>query len=121
MDPRETVRIDLPAQSALQEEPALTFGELFGNKVLLKGVIAAIIAALVMVGVQLPDGLDTRIADIVYTLAPIVAMLYTAVSAKTSAKRQAEATRDVVYAPATVEAIAKQVESGASVKTVVSQ
>lgn len=111
-----TVTVEVPEKSSLQTEPALTFGQLFGNKTLLQQAIAAIVAALVMLGVKLPDGLDSQAADIIFTLAPVVALIYGGIVAKANAKKQAEATREIAYAPATVARKMKQVEQGAAVK-----
>ena len=81
-----------------------------------RGSAAAIVAALVMLGVKLPDGLDSQAADIIFTLAPVVALIYGGIVAKANAKKQAEATREIAYAPATVARKMKQVEQGAAVK-----
>lgn len=108
--------IQVPENPKLATEPALTYGDLFGNKTAIQQAIAAVIAILVMAGVKIPEGIDATLANSLFVLAPIVAMIYGGIVAKLNARKQAEATRDVVYAPESVATMAKAVKNGAPIE-----
>ena len=91
----------------MEREPALTIGEIFANKTLIRTVIASAVAIVAgLFKITVADG----VVDDITTLVMFAAMFYAPFAAKREqaqlAKEQASETREAVYAPATVKEIA---------------
>lgn len=97
-----------PKPGDMATEPALTVGEIFADKAMIRPVVSAAVGIIAQVlNMTVSDDLTSNITLVV----TFIAMAYTAYSAQTgkaeSAREQAAATREVVYSPATVTAIAE--------------
>lgn len=96
-------------ERAYQTEPALTIGEVFASKQLLRTYVAAAVA--IIAGVFNMTIGDAMI-DNITTIIMFAAMIYAPIAAKREqanlAKEQAVETREAVYAPATVKEIARE-------------
>lgn len=107
----------MPNTPNYEREPALTVGEIFANKALVRPIIAATVATIAgVVSLFIGDGtVITAGDDVIENLTTLVmfgAIAYTPIAAKREqaklAKEQAEKTREKVYAPATVKRIARR-------------
>lgn len=99
----------MPNTPNYEREPALTIGEIFANKTLIRPAIAAAVA--IAAGLfNLTIGNET--VDNLTTVVMFAAMLYAPIAAnreqKNLATEQAKETREKVYAPATVKRIARE-------------
>lgn len=87
----------------MAHEPALTIGDMFKDKAMVKTIVAAVAG---LVAAAFKVGVDDAMLDNVVTIIMFGAMALTPVFAQMEARKrseeQAKATRDAVYAPATV-------------------
>src|SRR5690554_742001 len=91
-----------PTIQDMQKEPALTIGEIFANKTLIKPAIAAVVAIIAgLFNLTLGDGT----VDNITTVIMFAAMVYAPIAANREqaqlATDQAKETRSAVYSPAT--------------------
>ncbi len=99
----------MPNTPNYEREPALTIGEIFANKTLIRPAIAAAVA--IIAGLfNLAVGDST--VDNITTVVMFAAMLYAPIAAnreqKDLATEQAKETREKVFAPSTVKEIARE-------------
>lgn len=106
--------VSVPVERDLANEPAVTIGGMFADKVMVKTIVTAAVgvislgAKFVVTDQQIED-----IATIVTFIATIATMFMAQYEARQRAHAQASKTREAVYAPTTVAAIATQaVEAG---------
>lgn len=106
----------MPNTPNMEREPALTIGEIFASKALIKPIIAAAVAVIAgIVSLFIGDGTTiTAGDDVIENLATLVmfaAMVYAPWAAKREqanlATDQAKATREAVYSPSSVKEIAR--------------
>lgn len=100
---------ELPLVGPMATEPALTIGEEFANKTMMRPYVAAAVAIVM----QITNAtIDDAMVDNITLLITLLAALYAAWEANRKkselAKQQAEKTRAAVYAPATVAEIANE-------------
>lgn len=93
---------DTPTTQDMEKEPALTIGEIFANKTLIRTAIASAVAIVAgLFKITVADG----VVDDITTLVMFVAMFYAPIAAKREqaqlAKEQAAETRSAVFSPAT--------------------
>lgn len=97
----------MPNTPNMEREPARTIGEIFADKVLLKPVIASMVA---LVAGAFNLTVEVAVVDNLTTVVVFLAVVYGALGAQLDQKRlaleQAEETREAVYAPSTVKEIA---------------
>src|SRR5690606_3644478 len=95
--------VTVPESQALASEPAKTIGDVFASRQMIRTYVAAavgIVAAIFHWAID--DALVDNIALLVELLALVAAGVMAQMDAAKRARQQAEATRDVVYAPETV-------------------
>lgn len=99
----------MPNTPNYEREPALTIGEIFANKTLIRPAIAAAVA--IIAGLFSLTVADSMV-DNITTVIMFAAMIYTPFAAKREqanlAKEQAKETREKVFAPSTVKEIARE-------------
>lgn len=101
--------IDLPDDSRMAHEPALTIGQIFANKAMIKTYVAAIVSLVSMSTTWvISDDQIGNIVEIISLIGIVVTAFMAQYEAKQRAQEQARQTRAVVYAPATVAKIADQ-------------
>ena len=95
-----------------EREPALTIGNIFANKAMIKTYVAAILG-IVATGTRFvaDDALIENIATVVQLAAVILTPFVAQYENGERAEQQAKATREAVYAPETVQAIVEEVEA----------
>jgi hypothetical protein len=92
----------------LQTEPALTLGDIFANKALLKTYVAAAIGIISLVlNRTVADATVEDITQIVYLASLFVTPFVAQFENGQRAKEQAAVTREAVYSPATTEALVR--------------
>lgn len=99
----------MPNTPNMEREPALTIGEVFASKQMLRTYVASAVA-LIAAGFNLTVGDAT--VDNITTIIMFAAMVYAPIAAKREqaklAEEQAAETRESVFAPATVKEIARE-------------
>jgi hypothetical protein len=117
----------VPQNEAMAEEPARVIGgqvdQKFTGKDDIKLLIAAVLAILAAFGIHAAPDVATNIETIVTIVSPIALAIYarwqTERTKSQQAAHQAEATRDAVYAPATVATIVQNTQDRQPVPAVV--
>lgn len=89
-------------------EPARTIGSAFADAATVKAFIGAVVAILVILGVQVAPGIEDQIVTIITVLVPVIAGFAARQTMANQATAQAERTREVVYSPASTARIAKE-------------
>lgn len=101
------VVVAVPEDENMAGEPAVTIGEIFQDKTMIKTYVAAALSLLAYVTGWVADG---EVIENVTTLISGAGLLVTALMAQYEARQRARAqaakTRDAVYSPATAAAIA---------------
>lgn len=88
----------------MAQEPALTLGELFASKAMIKTYVAAILGLVATVlKFAVTDQMVDDIATVVQLVAIVAAPVMAQLENKQRALKQGEVTREAVYAPATVQ------------------
>ena len=99
----------MPNTPNMEREPAITIGEVFASKQMLRTYVAAAVA-IIAAGFNLTVGDAT--VDNITTIIMFAAMVYAPIAAKREqaklAEDQAAETRDAVFAPATVKRIVRE-------------
>jgi hypothetical protein len=102
--------IVLPDEPGMATEPAVTIGEVFANKAVIQPAIAAVVS--IAAGIFKFTADTSDLVDQLTTLVLFLGIVWGALSAQWEARRRAKeqalVTREAVYAPATVEAIAHE-------------
>jgi hypothetical protein len=93
----------VPANEAMAEEPAATIGGIFADKVMMRTFISALAGVIAMTfKVAVDDTTIDNITTIVTFGSFLLAAAFAQFDARKRALAQAAATRESVYAPATV-------------------
>lgn len=98
-----------PNTPNMEREPALTIGEMFASKPLIKPVIAAAVAVIAgLLNLTVGEGTIENLT----TLVMFAAMVYAPIAAKREqaklATEQAAETREAVYSPATAKKLVQE-------------
>jgi hypothetical protein len=102
-------RVVVPESRAMATEPALTIAGVFADKAMIKTYVSAALGVLALTtGWVADDDTIENVSQLVGLLGLIFASIMAEVEKRSIAKQQGAATREAVYAPATVEAIANR-------------
>lgn len=106
MDVNSTPVVVVPMDEEMAKEPALTIGQIFADKVMVKTLVSAL-AGIVSLGfkVAVDDATVDNITTVVTLGSMVLAAFFAQWDARKRAQDQAAKTREAVYAPATVSAI----------------
>lgn len=97
-----TPTIPIPADTDMALEPSRTIGDLFANKAQLRAAIVAVMALVVMFGINIPADFSDNLTNSLNVIVPLSLLVYSGYKSKTQAIAQARETRAAVYAPSTV-------------------
>jgi hypothetical protein len=103
----------VPANEQMATEPAVTIGKQFADAAQVKALVLAAFTIIGVVAPHLVPTLDDTLATSISTIVAAVAGLIVAQQAKAVPTAQAAATREAVFAPATVAGMVAESQGGA--------
>lgn len=97
--------VPVPKDDELAHEPARTIGDLFKNKAMIRTILVGLASGLTALGLKVgPTELD-QWTEFVFAIGTLATLAVAQYEARKRAGDQAEETRRVVYAPASVAAL----------------